>query len=498
MQDTINTHDPEKQNNNYNKSLFNDNDLNDPLINKNDQDTLNTKNEYNLTIKSSYNLIAKKLIYLASPILFMYVSHMIWSTLTYYNIRSRPVYITEGKSILFIYYYSIIIGLFWAFSIGFEIKGSKAFGEKNITELYRLISANFSMYVYIVIVLIIISNTLIPYLLTFLPFNSLSVSNFKSEMLLLSLTYPMIASIALLGRIVNMLQRNSILNYATFYSLIVQIFASWFFMNYLEMDNYGMGCAFLVTYFVKSFVIIKDVIKLEPHGIKLSKVNFFEFNIFKDNCYILKLIFFNLFPAFNCLIILISGEVCTFSGILIDDNTFTMLSIYFNIYNISALLFESIANSMTILISYSLGKKDEFLAWKIWKSCFRVFIPVAIGLTMLLYVFHIFIFKLYTNDISLNLLADYNCIYLCITIVLSGIHYLLSEFIIVSGYIKFPPLVALILRLGVFVALVIITVNYLNYNVNAILLSWICVQFLTLVIYTIKIYYIKKKGIILK
>ena len=449
------------------------------------------EDEFHYDEHTPYLDIIIELLYLSSPLIFMYATHMIWSTLIYYNISDRPIYITEGKSIIFVYYYTIMVGMIWGFAIGFEIKGSRAYGAMDFNEIYNLLSSNITFYTYFCAILMLLSVTLVPYLFSFLPFHPLAIDNFKSEMLFLIFTYPMVVVICLLGRLSNMLQRNHILNYATLYSLIVQIIGSWFFMSYLEMDSYGMGCTFLCTYFTKAVVIVRDFYIEVPQGIDVFKTKFM--NICSS--YVLENFYFSIFPALNVLVVLLSAEINSYIGLLVDDLTFTTLCIYFNVYSIIALVFEAIGNSMTILVSYSIGKNNHALAWKIWKASIRIVIPSLIVICIIIKLFSKNIFSLFSTDENFQKLANDHSTYLVVSLFFAGFHYVLSEFIITCGHMKFPFIVSLVLRFGFHMIVTTILVLFLKGGMGIILTNWIIAQVISIIIFSWKIYSINKNGI---
>lgn len=452
--------------------------------------------EYHMDKATSYLSIISKVLYLASPIIFMYFCHMIWSTLIYANVSDRPLYIIEGKSIVFIYYYTIVIGVIWGFSIGFEIKGSRAYGAGDYNAIYNLISYTFAFYVIFIVILIILSNTIVPIIIQRLPFKEIAVDNFRSEMLVLSLTFPLIAVICLLGRLSNMLQRNHILNYASLYSLIVQIFGSWLFMNYLQCDSYGMGLTFLFTYITKAIVIIRDFIIEKPQGFEILNFNWNFIKVLKESRKeVVDMFNFSLFPTLNVMVILLSSEINSYIGLIISNLTFTTLCIYFNIYSIIALIFEAIGNSMTILVSYAIGKEDYEFAWKVWKGSVRIVVPTIIVIVILIRIFSKEILSLYSIDPDFQILAYSQINKLCISLVLASFHYVLSEFIITCGYLKFPFYISLLLRFGFhMIYTTYLIVNY-QAGLSTILTNWIIAQFISLIIFLIKIFHIYYIGI---
>lgn len=451
--------------------------------------------EFNISYKDSTNWeIIERLLYLSVPLIFMYITHIFWATLIYYNISSAPLFITEGKSILFLYYYTILIGIIWGFSIGFEIRGSRAYGARDTKEIYLLLSSNVSFYLYFVIFLIVISNTIVPYVIGLFPFYEGSVANFKSEILLLSVTFPLIAIVCILGRLSNMLQRNHILNYATLYALITQIIGSYLFMNYLQLDSYGMGLTFICTYIVKTGVILRDFLIEIPQGIDIRKIQIMKINseIIIDNFY------FALFPALNGVAVMISSEVNSYVALSLGDVEFTIFSVYFNIFSLITNLYEAIANSTTILASYAVGKRDNDLAWKIWYQALKIIFPSSLVISVLINIFAGKVFLLYSTDEVFLEEAYKNSNLFSVVIFLGAFHHILTDFIMLAGFGSYPFKVNLVLKFGLQFCGSLILIKFFGFKSSGILYMWIITQLLSILIYSFKLYSIKKEGIHVK
>ena len=128
------------------------------------------------------------------------------------------------------------------------------------------------------------------------------------------------------------------------------------------------------------------------------------------------------------------------------------------------------ANSMTILVSYSIGKDNHALAWKVWKATLRIVFPSALAISLLIYFFSEQLFIMYSQDIDFQRLAVKYSDLLCISLFLAGIHYVLSEFIITCGYMKFPFIVSLIMRFGFHMTLTPVIILKYGYGIEVILI----------------------------
>lgn len=510
-----------------------------------------------LDIESSNNDIQKSLVNIALPIVFGFVQYLILSTFIFYCVSNRNIEITEGKSILFIYYYTISISLLWSLSIGYEIKGSNLFGKLNdiknnvnlsdniklmksnviLRKINKLTASVFVIYFYTNILLIIFSIFIAPIIVRKLPFSTQATSNFSTEIILLSFTFPQLSLLTIIMKIVNLLQNNSILNFSNFVSTIVHIIVSYIILRQLRIDAYGMGISYFCTYTVNSIILLINYQYSNNYGIdlfkilkstnflsifklknknksnKVNKTNEESFNYsnseysldvdiygFELNAkYIFNNLKFSFYPAINMLIIIISSECNTYTSILISNLDFTVMSVYFNLFGLLSQFFEALSNSMIVLISYFIGKYNEKMIWRIFYQTIKIALIVNVFLVFFLYLNCNFIFYyFYSNQITFVKIANSGSLIFTFILFFANLNFPLSEFIIVTGYKRFAVYNSIFIRLGLQLFVNFILVYFFNYGLTSIMRIWLLTQISTMLVLLTKIFIIKKNKINLK
>lgn len=476
--------------------MNNDNQLNEPLILEDgliisrNESTISS-HSININSNSSNSDILFKLFSLASPLIFGFLSYILWSSLVYYCVSTRSIEITEGKAILFMYYYTIIISIFWGYSIGFEIKGSQAFGINNKKEIEKLLAANYTIYMFICSFFMFISIFVAPYVISKLPFNLIAIENFKTEIRLLAFTFPQLSLLCIMSRLGNLLQRNMIFNKAIFISSIIHVLGCFIFIKWLEFDSYGMGLSYFCTYTVNTYIILKDFVDYKPLGIEIFSIK----PLSPFDPYVISNFIYTTFPAMNYFILLISLEINSLLSLSISNLDFTVMSIFINIYAIISQLFEAITNAMTILISYFVGRKNEFLIWRIWKITVILSIVLASSICGVFYIFSENIFLLFSRDQSFGVIANYYSNYLIGIILIGSWHFVFSEFILVCGYTSFPAKTSIILRLGIQLLIGVLLIFYFALELNSLMILWLIVTISSVLTFVLKVLMIKLKGI---
>lgn len=472
--------------------------LHEPFIVNTDKDSDSEKginsDEIKLNGQSSNFEIISHILILSGPLIFGFVTYMLYSTLIYYSVSHMSLQVTEGKAILFIYYYTFSISAIWGFSTGFEIRGSSAFGNGDKREIERLLNLNYNMLMYISLFLMFFSTVVAKRVFSLLPFHPAALENFQSEIYLLSLTFPLLSVLSLLSRLGSLLQRNAVQLKAQIAAFIVFTFCSLYFIKYLDMQSYGMGLTYLITYMVFVLFLASDFYFHKPHGINVFTFKFcglFDPQL-KENFN------FSLLPALNYIIVVLSAELNSYIALIISDLDFTVISIYFNIYSVTTQFFEALGNSMTIFLSYFRGQKNEQMIWRVWKITALMSLAFSAFIAMIFYRFSEQIFYLYSKDQSFNSLANKFSDVLALVIIFGGLHFSFSEFILVVGYPSFTTLTALILRFGVQLVLSFVLLYFYGYGIQTLLVIWLIVQVLSLLIFGLKIYRIKKYGLQLK
>lgn len=474
--------------------MDNNNSHSEPLLRKETNistNTANTEISINLKVTSTTISIANKIISFASPIIFSFMAYILWSSLVYYCVRTRSIEITEGKAILFMYYYTIVTSIFWGFSIGFEIKGSQAYGSNDKEKIEKLLASNYTIYIILCLFFMILSIFIAPYLVSKLSLSKLAINNFTTEIRLLAFTFPQISFLYIMFRLGNLLQRNKIQNKALVISSIVHVFACLLFIKYLEIDDYGMGLSYFCTYTTYMLIILKDFNDNKPLGINLLSIK----PLSPLDPLVISDFIFTSFPAVNYIILLATLEINSLLSLYKSNLDFTVMSIYINIFNLTFELFDALSNSMTILLSYYIGKKDEEILWKIFKITLLLCLLFAFVICTIFYVFSDHVFLLFSQDPAFNILSNKYSNYLICIIFISSCQFVLSEFILVCGFNSFPAITTIILRLGFQIVLGIILIYYFKYGLEVLIALWLIATVISVIIYVLKVMKIKMIGI---
>lgn len=344
--------------------------IQDNSANKNDIININTKFETKTSSTSTYAKylkVSKQLIVLSLPLVISFLFYILQSSLIYYCVSHRSIDITEGKSIVFLYFYTFLASLFWACSVGFEIKGCKYHGSNNYIELKNLVLANNTYFFILTIAIMVFSFFAVPPLTGLMPINEVVLRNFTSEIRFISIfTIPVISALSVLIKFANVFQMNKIINQGVFLSFIVHVIFALLFVKYLEIDSVGLGLTYLLscgTYLLFMIIKIKSTLKeksrvnpelkeiIEIMGFSLKGLGFCDKRVYEA-------FKFSLNPMFNYMIIVLSFEVMTYIAMIISDVEFTVMSCYLNLYNLMAQIFEAFSNSSNILIAFNLGDED--------------------------------------------------------------------------------------------------------------------------------------------
>ena len=160
---------------------------------------------------NSNSSILFQIMKLSYTIIFAYCTYGILSTLTYYFISDYIIEYTEAKGILLLYYFTMICGLLWGSSIGYEIRASQAYGNKNIKEIKNQTSVIFNMFIYLTLFIYVITYFFTK-LLSILHINAISLENIYSELPLLMLSVPLLCVCTVFLRLANSIQKPEILN----------------------------------------------------------------------------------------------------------------------------------------------------------------------------------------------------------------------------------------------------------------------------------------------
>lgn len=413
--------------------------------------------------------ILGRLVNLSIPLIVSFVLFFLNQSVVFYCVRDRPL-ITEAKSLLYIYYYTLSILLLWGFSVGLEINGSKAIGENDMSKLRLIISSYYTIFIFLTIVLFSISYFITPFLIVLIPCNPLVKENFLSEIKVLSFSFPFIAISCLLGRLANVYQKNSLLIKLTVISSIFNNISCIIIIKILKIDNYGLGICQFISNFVYTSLFLIDIIRYKPfHEIDLFSIKplwitcpsiFHEFK-------------FSGLTAINYILVTVTSEFICYIGLYISEVHFVVLSIYINIFNVIDQVFEALSNGMTILTSLYYGKNDFPMVWRIWKVCVVLIGLVGISICLLLYVFSEEILYLFTNDNEIYSMTKEYISYLVVTILIRSFHFPFSEIILVFGYASYLFVTNFLIRISFLVVGCSVLVIIFKYGVLCILLVWI-------------------------
>lgn len=438
---------------------------NNNKINKTEENKPNLQFDSTTTNKE----ILVRLINLSIPLIVSFVLFFLNQSVVFYCVRDRPL-ITEAKSLLYIYYYTLSILLLWGFSVGLEINGSKAIGENDMRRLRLIISSYYTIFILLTLLIFSISYFLTPFLIVLIPCNQLVKDNFLSEIKVLSFSFPLIAISCLLGRLANIYQKNSLLIKLTVISSIINNFSCIIIIKILKIDNYGLGICQFISNFVYTSLFIIDIIRYKPfHEIDVFSIK----PLWITSPIILQEFKFSGLTALNYILVTVTSEFICYIGLYISEVHFVVLSIYINIFNVIDQVFEALSNAMTILTSLYYGKNDFSMVWRIWKVCVVLIGLVGISICLLLYIFSEEILYLFTNDNEIYSMTKEYILYLVITIIIRSFHFPFSEIILVFGYASYLFVTNFLIRVSFLVVGCSVLVIFFKYEIICILIIWI-------------------------
>lgn len=513
------------------------------LLNCNFKDNNQINDKY-LNTEESYIKTITRIITVAIPLVLTFICLSLLATFMFYLLSFEPIQMTEGYSLCLLYFNCIIIGIFWGGTLGYQILGAQALGSKK----YNLLTAYHYQILFIStfggIFMALISVFLVPKLISLMNPDVIALEYFNSLIISFSIAVIFFSLFQANMRLATILKNTFVCLYSSFIGCIIQgVVAYVLFYNFnMGISSIGIGytinfvyCLLFFSYYNRrkapenykkssnedyrllpssNYNIAQSInnrkytnnsTKENTYSILLKKnlnnknnstneeeilpskiIKPFTFRYIKL-CGIIKLLKFGAFPLANYLLFLVSIETVSFLGYLVDDITFTVLTILMNILSVIVVISEAISCAMTSIISDNLGNKKNLRKMPFQNLYSALIISIIVQIIMIgsLIVFPNAILSIFSKDKEFLSIA-HSAIYLfSVAISLNSFHFLFAEFIIVFGNHKLPFYALLIGKYLVQIGCALILIPYLK--LIGIILAMILGQSVCLIIFVIYI-----------
>jgi Na+-driven multidrug efflux pump len=201
-----------------------------------------------------------------------------------------------------------------------------------------------------------------------------------------------------------------------------------------NFEIYSIGIGYSINFiFMMGFLHIYfkkyEKNKLLKNGFSINKLSF---NI------LITLLKFGAVPMINYFLFLISIESISFYGFMINDESFTIMTIFMNILSVIVVISEAVACSMSSLISYSISNNKNHIVYKIFRSGLFLSALIQILFLGILNIFPDDILSIFFDDHKLIQLANKEIYLFSIGISMNSFHFILCEYIIVNGNHSIP------------------------------------------------------------
>lgn len=391
-------------------------------------------NTSKLKIKEDYYGIMTTIALISFPIIFTFASLSLAGTFMFHILSNEKLAMTEGFSLTLLYFNCVVIGIFWGGTFGYQILGSHALGKGRNDKINIYHNQIFICSVVMGVIVALFSIFITPTLLELLSPDPEALDYSKELMFSFSVAIIIFALFQVYMRLANMIHNTFICLVGSLSGSFFQCLFAYILFNYFNLGitsigigyslNFLFACTFLYVYFKKY-----DKHKLLRDGFSFSNLSLKR--IFKQ----LK---FSAFPMLNYILFLLSIESISFFGFMVDDLTFTVLTVLMNILSVVVVITEAISCSMSSLIAYSIGEKKYYMAFKIFRSGLVLSILIQIVLLGLLNIFPIEILSIFSNNPDFIRLAYEGIHLFTLAISLNSLHFLFCEFIIVYGNHTLP------------------------------------------------------------
>lgn len=417
------------KNNNYNNSNHHNN-------NNNYIDNLNEEYVHNLEAleEESYPAIIWHLIKLAIPLVLTFISLSLLATFMFYLLRESPLYVTEGFSLLLLYFNCFIVGIFWGSSFGLQILGADAYGKNKNKKVNEYLHQSIFCTFVLSIAVTLFSVFVVPKILTLLSPDPKALAVFTVLIKSFSFCIPCFAMFQSFLRLANIFQSTNVCFLSTVMGCVLQGLVAYFLFTYLDLGVTSIGIGYISNFlYCLVFFLIYFYYFNNPDD-RLTKFSL-------DNIHykgIFKQIKYAAFPMLNYLMFLMSCEFVSFFGFVIDDIHFTVLTVYMNILSVIVVISEAISASMSSCISFELAKRNYSTVNKIFNASFLISVLVQILLIGGILIFPNNVLSVFSVDPNFIAVANDNIRLFCVAISLNSFHFIFCEYIICCGNHSLP------------------------------------------------------------
>ena len=506
--------------------LSNDFDINN-YNDKTSKSSKESKLKEQSTDLSSFKSISYELLKLIAPLFFVYLTYVLIVSLTYYFVSNERIEITEAKGLLVLFQISIAFNSIWAITVGYEIKCSNAFGKKNIKEIKNLTNQLVNIYFYLILILVVLGVFIFPLLLKLANINQITYSNFCSEIIVLSFSYPLFALVTIFIRMSNSFQIPSLLYFYPLVKSLSYFVIGYIVFNVLNIVSIPFGLTSALCFLILSLYLYYELKKINPYGIcDLDYIRFLKFNEFKD------LLKFSIYPALNYVFVLLSLDILSYCMLIKGELEFTLICLYLNIYSFQFNMYESVTNAMTILVSYTKGEEinennnnlynnnnnnnnnsysnninnsnsdinnldialnnnKRLIIKKIYSISLLFITAISFVFFILFIMFKHSILKFLSKDERYLKLALNNANFYSVILFSLGYSQILSEFLIVMNYTEYAFRICIWIRYVFHLGVSVIFLK-LSYGIKCILNIWLLIQIVCIVILYNKVRFIYK------
>ena len=364
------------------------------------------------------------------PLLLCFITFLLSSSITFFSIRHESILMTQSFSIFLLYFNCLIVGTFWGGSLGFQISGSQAFGEKRKKDVGILFQHSLSLTFIMSIIFSIFTYSTVPYFINKKGFLNEYVSEcLNIQFKILAISIPFFTCSQVYNRLSMITQNTDLCFYSGLFGLIIHAFSLFLFNGLLDMPVYSIGLSYLFNFIALFAYLVYFFYNDNLSNIMqpFSKEYLFDIKGLYNQ---LK---YGLHPFLNYIFFVGSIEAVSMFGLLIDEINFTVLTIYMNILSIIIVISEALSNTMSMLSAYFIGKRNGMMLKKVFKTAIILSTIVQLIFISLILLFPKQILSLYSTDSDFLRLGLENINIFALSISLNSYHFVPSEFIVVFG-----------------------------------------------------------------
>lgn len=366
---------------------------------------------------------------LSFPLFMTFCALSFNSCLAFFSLRYESIFVTEGFSITSLYFNCLVVGTFWGGSLGFQISGSQAFGEKKKNDVADYFQHSVSLTLFSSIIFTLLTFILSPMLISLMTSEHEVIESFTFFIRSYSLTIPLWSVTQIYNRLSLITQNPDLCLYASWYGVASHAICLLLFNYSLGYVKAAVGFSYTINFSVNFIYFWLYYKKNNPFGILKPWSKEIMMN-WDGLLFQLKL---GVFPFFNYIFYMGSLEFVALLGLLIDDINFTVLTIYMNILAIIVVMSEALGNSMSMLSSFFIGKRNGSMLRKVYYTSLGLSTILQLVFIFIMIVFSESILGLYSSNKEFIRLGTENIYWFAAVISLNSYHFVPSEFIIVFG-----------------------------------------------------------------